>query len=561
MSNDKATKMTAKLAMNGIKRAVLYARVSSDDRGKEGRNLKGQLDMGREYAIAHDYRIVAELSEDDRGASGASFDLPQLGTVLAMAERGEFDVLVVRELDRLSRNLAKQLIVEESLKRNGVTVEYVLADYADTPEGNLQKHIRATVAEYEREKIKERMVRGKKNLAKGGRVILHGNKPPYGYRAVIEKSKDGKNIVTGIEVYEPEAQIVRLIFQWYTLGDETGKRLSLEKIAQRLSEMNVPTWVDVRNQKSLTKKRNYGQWAGGTIWDFLHCEVYIGKWYYGKQSSPIESCIKVPVPRVIDASAWQAAQEISKLNINVAKRNVKDDRYLMRYRLTCHCGYSATCISNDDGLKVRLYYRCSSMVAKVVHGKCGLPFFRADYLDELVWSWLVEWFKDPADLRRKLEVYQAERNKVDAPILALLKTNEDLIASNQAQLARIKDMCQTGILTFTEAVDRKARLEETIARLERERSELTKRVASKLSDEAIESLMEFSYDLAAGVAEASESFEKRRQMIEVLDVQGILKVENDEQICYASFILTEGVTRRLVLPKRGRNLSITVAVP
>ena len=47
-------------------RAVLYARVSSDDRGKEGRNLAGQLEMGREYAQERGYAIVAELAEDDR---------------------------------------------------------------------------------------------------------------------------------------------------------------------------------------------------------------------------------------------------------------------------------------------------------------------------------------------------------------------------------------------------------------------------------------------------------------------------------------------------------------
>jgi len=47
----------------------------------------------------------------------------------------------VRELDRLSRNLAKQLIVEEELKRAGVRVEYVLVEYDDTPEGRLQKHL------------------------------------------------------------------------------------------------------------------------------------------------------------------------------------------------------------------------------------------------------------------------------------------------------------------------------------------------------------------------------------------------------------------------------------
>ena len=52
------------------KRAVLYARVSSDDRGKDGRNLAGQLEMCRDYAVENGWQIVAELSEDDRGASG-----------------------------------------------------------------------------------------------------------------------------------------------------------------------------------------------------------------------------------------------------------------------------------------------------------------------------------------------------------------------------------------------------------------------------------------------------------------------------------------------------------
>ena len=46
-----------------MKRAVIYARVSSDDRGKEGRNLKSQLDMCRKYAKERQYSIVAELAD------------------------------------------------------------------------------------------------------------------------------------------------------------------------------------------------------------------------------------------------------------------------------------------------------------------------------------------------------------------------------------------------------------------------------------------------------------------------------------------------------------------
>jgi DNA invertase Pin-like site-specific DNA recombinase len=73
------------------KRAVLYARVSGDDRGREGRNLVGQLEMCREYAKKRAYTIVAELAEDDSGASGASFELPRLNEVRDLAQAGLFD--------------------------------------------------------------------------------------------------------------------------------------------------------------------------------------------------------------------------------------------------------------------------------------------------------------------------------------------------------------------------------------------------------------------------------------------------------------------------------------
>lgn len=41
-------------------RAVIYARVSGEDRG----SLQTQIDMGRAYAAQHGYSIAAEFSED-----------------------------------------------------------------------------------------------------------------------------------------------------------------------------------------------------------------------------------------------------------------------------------------------------------------------------------------------------------------------------------------------------------------------------------------------------------------------------------------------------------------
>jgi site-specific DNA recombinase len=170
--------------------AVLYARVSGDDRQQEDRNLLGQLEMCRAYAQEHGYQVVAELREDDRGASGAAFELPQLNLVREMAQRGEYSVLITRELDRLSRNLVKQLLVEEDLKRHGIRIEYVLGEYPNTPEGSLMKNVRASVAEYERLKITERMVRGRELKVKAGSVLVYSH-PPFGYAVVRPKTNGG----------------------------------------------------------------------------------------------------------------------------------------------------------------------------------------------------------------------------------------------------------------------------------------------------------------------------------------------------------------------------------
>jgi len=549
MSNTKATQMTAQQAtpfsQNGHRRAVLYARVSSDDTRKDGRNLASQLEMCRTYCNdpQRKYRIVAELHEDDKGASGASFDLPQLGTILAMAERKEFEVLVVRELDRLSRNLAKQLIVEETLKRNGVTVEYVLADYADSPEGNLQKHIRATVAEYEREKIKERNVRGRRNVVKGGRIMVHGN-APYGYTIVSEK-RNGKNVDVGLAINEDEARIVRMVFDWYIEG--AGGSV----IADRLTKMGVPTWADT-HKNHITRKRGYAEWGSSFVRKIIRSEMYAGIWYYGKRAKGAEP-IPLEVPAIISREQWVRAQEARRVHTVISKRNTKHE-YLMQHRIKCGCGHTV----RARVVKGYPYYECPSADGVTATLSCGLLHYRADFLDRIVWDWLVSWFKDPSDLRRKLEAYKAEQDTINAPILNTLKANDKLIADNQVQLVRIKAMCEAGVYTLEETVERKTRLDDTITKLKGAGTELQARLAGTLSSDDINTLIEFAYLMGDGIAEASDTFEKRRKIIELLNVRAILTIEDGQRICTASFILANGnESKRLAIPDgRKRKLSV-----
>ena len=96
----------------------------------------------------------------------------------------------------------------------------------------------------ERRDIRERSMRGKRAKVKSGKVI--GMRVPYGYRHI----RDVHGKVVTFEIDEKTARIVRLIFQWYVVGDEHGIRLSDRAITLRLSEMKTP-----RSQRVATEVR------------------------------------------------------------------------------------------------------------------------------------------------------------------------------------------------------------------------------------------------------------------------------------------------------------------
>jgi site-specific DNA recombinase len=432
------------------KRAVLYARVSSDDRGRDGRNLAGQLDMCREYAEKNGWIVVEEVPEDDRGASGASFELDGLSRVLEMARAGEFDVLVPRELDRLSRNLAKQLIVEEELKRCGVEVEYALGNYDDTPEGQFMKNVRAVVAEYERLKINERMTRGRFQKAKAGHVLLHGRRL-YGYRAA---QQDGKST---LEVYEPEAQVVNQVYEWYANGDDKGDLMSIADITRRLTKMAIPTPGDSQN---LNKKRGYGEWSRTTVHTMLKNEAYVGVWYYGKtrgtkherRPRPKAEQIAVSIPPIIPRETWKAVQARLIENRRRADSRRKNN-YLMGGRVTCgDCGLKMRGSANGraGAPGTRAYYTCTGRTQKLGTAReCNAPTFRADYVDEAVWENIKSFFSDPEVLERGLEETQKERERENAPMRARLEAVDHLLEDKRASLGRVLDLYISGEFDHT----------------------------------------------------------------------------------------------------------------
>lgn len=527
------------------KRAVLYARVSGDDRSKTGgENVKDQLQICREHAQKHKYRIVAELAEDDKGASGANLHLPRLSEALEMARSGMFDVLIVRELDRLSRDLAKQLIVEQELKIAGASIEYVLYDFPDTPEGRLNKNLRAMLAEYEREKIKQRMWRGRLRKIKNGDIINHEH-PPFGYRNIVVKDR------RQLAIDEDEARIVRLIFKLYLEGDDTHGPMTIRGIARYLTDSNVLTYSDRRNKGDCTQKRvaKPGHWSNSSVASILSNEAYTGVWHYGHKRWKKENWIAMAVPEIIDRVTFEAAQQRRQKRKQGDRVSGKHD-YLLSGRIVCgYCGRKmiGTPNSNKKTGWFALYYRCQAVMTRRYDCEMRYRIFRADFLDHAVWEWIRGILNENNNLEENLDLYRKRQEEIHRPLTERLQIINDLIQNNEIQLTRLLDLYLAGSFPADILEERKIRIEQALSGLREEQQRIESQLAQVFDESHVSSILEFAQSIRAELSEADRDFRARRKIIQMLNVTGRAVIEDGKKVVYFDCVLGDNLVE---LPNR-----------
>jgi site-specific DNA recombinase len=149
-------------------RTILYGRVSLQEDGQQY-GMDSQLRGMREYAEAKGYSGIEELTDD--GYLGGDLDRPSLERMREMVRSRQVDVVIAHDPDRLARNPGRYLLLEEEFERAGVRLEFVTTPVEKNAEGKLLLHVKAVIAEYEKEKIKERTVRGRREKAKQGYIV------------------------------------------------------------------------------------------------------------------------------------------------------------------------------------------------------------------------------------------------------------------------------------------------------------------------------------------------------------------------------------------------------
>jgi site-specific DNA recombinase len=203
---------------HGPKRAILYARVSTDEQARSGYSIPDQLGTLRAYAAEQGYEVKEECVDD--GWSGADPDRPGLRRVMDLAQAGRAEVVVAIKRDRFFRSRLYRLLMDKDLEEHGVRLE-ALNDTGNRIGDGVQDDF----AEWEREQITERTTAGRREKARQGKVIA-GRLPNYGFRFGPDRES--------YEVVEEEIVVVRRIFS------ELASRASVNSICTTLDADGVP---------------------------------------------------------------------------------------------------------------------------------------------------------------------------------------------------------------------------------------------------------------------------------------------------------------------------------
>jgi len=138
-----------------MKRAAIYARVSTHN----GQNPEMQLGEVRAYCGRRQWAIAGEYV--DTGISGSKEHRPALDRLLSDCRKRRVDAVVVYRYDRFARSVRQLVNALEEFRSLGI--DFVsLHDGVDTstPNGRLVFGIFASIAEFERELIRDRVRSG-----------------------------------------------------------------------------------------------------------------------------------------------------------------------------------------------------------------------------------------------------------------------------------------------------------------------------------------------------------------------------------------------------------------
>lgn len=402
-----------------MKRVALYTRVSTSSQEKE-ESIKTQFAKLRKI---YGKNILKEYNDT---CSGVYLNREGLRQLRRDAKKGLFNTVALYSLDRLSRKLSHQTIIIEELESYGVSVEILGEELKDTAEGKLNWQLRGAIAEYEREKIKQRTIDGKMRKIDDG--IVPGTSAPFGY-TYFKKGEDcgekgcKQNGEYHFHINPPEAKIVQRIFNTYL------EEQSLWGTAKRFREEGLKFSTRMKKEPHYFSKQ--------TIDVILKNESYIGLYHYGKtspcqakyhlkkdrkhkktgrQKNPKSEWKSIKIPAIIDRPLFKRVQEIKAERKKRYLRKTKY-QYLCQGLIKCvRCG--RTYLGRKMGKSLvekrpngcAFIYSCPQKYGTNLDEKhCHARQIFTDKLDKMVWSYIQSLISNPQKVKNAIRALKEKR--------------------------------------------------------------------------------------------------------------------------------------------------------
>ena len=302
-----------------------YCRVSTD-KSDQLNSLETQKEFFLEYTKRTGDNLIKLYA--DEGISGTKIkNRKDFQRMLADAEKGLFDMVVVKDISRFARNTVDLLQSVRRLKSLGIETQFLTANMTSMGNSEFVLTIFGALAQEESANTSKRIKFGKKMNAEKGRVpnIV------FGYDKTIGD-------YFNLSINENEAMAIRQIFQWYTEEGYGGS-----KIANMLNERGIKT-----------KRGN--NWSQNSVCRILTNEIYTGKIINGKEEiadfltgqrkekDESEWFVTIrPELRIIEDEVFDKAQDILKGRHDSFKitHERQSNKYLFSTLIKCkECGWS-----------------------------------------------------------------------------------------------------------------------------------------------------------------------------------------------------------------------------
>lgn len=363
---------------------AIYCRVSTEDQVRHGYSLDDQKVSCRNKLISLGFTEYIEEYADE-GYSGEFLERPELDRLRDDLRNNLIKRIAIYDPDRLSRNLTNQLLLADEIEKAGAQIYFVTGDYDCSPEGKLFFSIRGAISAFEKAKIRERTLRGRKTKAKSGKIVI--NKKPYGF-----DWDENKSLYT---INEQEAAIVRLVYDLYL-----NERMGTVQIVKELTRRGI-------------MKRDGKPFHHQAIYRMLSKELYCGTAYAcqvtttkisqfstKRDKRPAEEWIPIQIPAIIAKEQWEQARVIAAENSKLASRNSKRN-YLLQGIIRCgECGMGMIA-SQMSSCKNKPYYRCASKASPhyaAKKEKCPNRMISVDKVEKAVWDAFLSLVKENASV-------------------------------------------------------------------------------------------------------------------------------------------------------------------